>query len=152
MYSQGWNSFLGAIRSRTSLRASVREIAICRPGIINRAWFEVNAHVPMLLHTPGFTEEKLNVVKTLHPTEQGALDDQEWAVLLYADEMTRSVKVADATFERLRRAQFTDKEIVEITATAAAYNAASRLLVALEIGEQYARQPEWAEPEDSAKI
>ena len=83
-------------------------------------------------------------MKQLHPTAQGPLDDKEWAVLLYADEMTRNVDVDNATFERLKTVGFSQQEIVEITATAASYNMVSRFLVALDIGEQNGKAPEWA--------
>jgi alkylhydroperoxidase family enzyme len=44
------------------------------------------------------------------------LTDKQWAVVCYADEMTRNVQVRDETFARLREA-FGEREIVEITAT-----------------------------------
>lgn len=140
----GWSSLLGAIRTKTSLSPSIREIAICRPALINKAWFEWNAHAPILLDAPGFSEAKLKTVQQLHPTAQGELDDKEWAVLLYADEMTRNVTVDGKTFERLKTVGFDEKAIVEITATVASYNLVSRFLVALDVGEQNDKAPEWA--------
>lgn len=83
-------------------------------------------------------------MKQLHPTSQGDLSDKEWATLLYADEMTRHVKVDDRTFERLVKVGFSEKDIVEITATVGSYNMVSRFLVALDVGEQNASKPEWA--------
>lgn len=65
--------------------------------------------------------------------------------MLYSDEMTRHVKVDEKTFERLRKVGFNEKEIVEITATVASYNLVSRFLVALDVGEQNAKKPDWAE-------
>ena len=64
--------------------------------------------------------------------------------MLYADEMTRHVKVDDKTFQRLRTVGFNEQEVVEITATVASYNMVSRFLVALDVGEQNAKKPEWA--------
>ncbi len=65
---------------------------------------------------------------------EGELSETQWAVISYTDAMTRDVKVGEATFERLKR-YFGQKEIVEITATVAAYNCVSRFLVALDVGE-----------------
>lgn len=140
----GWNSLLGAIRTKNSLPDSIREIAICRPALINKAWFEWNAHAPILLKANGFTEGKLSVVKELHPTSQGDLSDVEWAVLRYADQMTRNVSVDDGTFEALKKAGLSNQEIVEVTATVAGYNLVSRFLVALDVGEQNEKASEWA--------
>ncbi|KAI4927282.1 hypothetical protein J4E86_011790, partial [Alternaria arbusti] len=35
--ADGWNSFLGSIRTKTSLPTSIRETAICRVAVLNKA-------------------------------------------------------------------------------------------------------------------
>lgn len=141
----GWNSLLGAVRTRTSLSANIREIAICRPALINQAWFEWIHHVPILEESDSFKADstKIKVVQQLHPIEQGSLDDKEWAVLRYADAMTRDVKVPQALFDEVK-ALFNEQEVIEITTTVASYNMVSRFLVALNVGEQNDNVPEWA--------
>jgi alkylhydroperoxidase family enzyme len=52
--------------------------------------------------------------------------------------MTLDVRVPDEVFTRLKK-QFSEKEVVEITATIAAYNCVSRFLVALDVGERNAQ-------------
>jgi alkylhydroperoxidase family enzyme len=42
------NSFLGSIRTRTTLPTSVRETAICRVAVLNKAWYEWDSHSPIL--------------------------------------------------------------------------------------------------------
>jgi alkylhydroperoxidase family enzyme len=84
------------------------------------------------------------VVKQLHPTSKGALDDRQWAVLKYADAMTRQVKVPQSLFDEVKAQGFSEQEIVELTATVASYNTVSRFLVALDVGEQNDKAPEWA--------
>lgn len=135
---------MGAIRTKNSLPDDIREIAICRPALINKAWFEWNAHAPILVKSAGFTEEKLAVVQQLHPTSKGALDDRQWAVLRYADAMTRDVTVLQALFDEVKATGFSEQEMVEITATVASYNMVSRFLVALDVGEANSKAPEWA--------
>ena len=76
------------------------------------------------------------VVKDLLPTSKGALSEKQWAVLKYADAMTRDVSVSDQVFEGVQSEGFSEQEIVEITTTTAAYNMVSRFLVALNVGEQ----------------
>lgn len=143
--ADGWNSFLGAIRTRTSLPDNIREIAICRPALINQAWFEWIHHVPLLQESASFKADpnKLETVEDLHPTSPGALDAKEWATLRYADAMTRDVKVPQGLFDELK-ALFNEQEVVEITATVGAYNLVSRFLVALDIGEQNDKTPKFA--------
>lgn len=48
--------------------------------------------------------------------------------------MTRNVKVPKDVFQEIK-GLFSEKEVVEITATTAAYNCVSRFLVALNVGE-----------------
>ena len=67
--------------------------------------------------------------------EKGGLSKEMWVVLAYTDQMTRGVEVDDEVMERLKEC-FTDKEVVELTATVAAYNCVSRFLVALDVGER----------------
>ncbi|KAI1611281.1 AhpD-like protein [Exophiala viscosa] len=142
--ADGWNALLGAVRTKNSLPDDIREIAICRPALINKAWFEWNAHCPILLKSQGFSEDKLDVVKQLHPKSKGALDDRQWAVLRYADAMTREVSVPQSLFDEVKAAGLSEQQMVELTATVASYNMVSRFLVALDIGEQNNKKPEWA--------
>jgi alkylhydroperoxidase family enzyme len=81
------------------------------------------------------------VVKELHPTSQGALNDKQWAALRYADAMTRDVKVEEGLFEEVKRG-WSEREVVEITCTVASYNMVSRFLVALDVGEMNGKMPE----------
>ena len=52
--------------------------------------------------------------------------------------MTLDVRVPDEVFATLKE-QFSEREVVEITATIAAYNCVSRFLVALDVGERNAQ-------------
>jgi alkylhydroperoxidase family enzyme len=65
--------------------------------------------------------------------------------MAYTDAMTLDIRVPDEVFASLKE-QFSEKEVVEITATIAAYNCVSRFLVALDVGERNAqtgpREPE----------
>ncbi|KAG6015540.1 hypothetical protein E4U43_005123 [Claviceps pusilla] len=133
--ADGWNAFLGAVRTRTDLPADLRELAISRVAVCNHAWYEWKHHAP-LAAAAGVSKEALEVlVKQEGPLAgldtPAQLDDRQWAVLVYTDEMTRNVQVRDETFARLK-SLFSDREVVEITGTIAAYNCVSRFLVALD--------------------
>jgi alkylhydroperoxidase family enzyme len=133
--ADGWNTFLGAVRTKTSLSDDLREIAISRVAVCNRAWYEWKHHAPLAAKA-GVSAEALEVVKkeTLLSGEnqgEGGLSEKQWAVLVYTDEMTRNVQVADETFQRIK-SMFSEQEVTEITATVACYNMVSRFLVALD--------------------
>ena len=70
--------------------------------------------------------------------QMGVLDERLSAVMAYTDAMTLDVQVPEEVFARLKE-QFSEKEVVEITATIAAYNCVSRFLVALDVGERNAQ-------------
>ncbi|KAI0875471.1 AhpD-like protein [Hypoxylon argillaceum] len=148
--ADGWNAFLGAVRTRTLLAPALRELAICRVAVCNSAWYEWGHHAP-LAAAAGLGPRALELVKAGDLAAVGAadraaagedgLDEKAWAVLCYADEMTRNVRVGDATFEALR-AVCDEREVVEVTATVAAYNCVSRFLVALDVGERNGTGPD----------
>ncbi|KAJ5336087.1 uncharacterized protein N7506_004109 [Penicillium brevicompactum] len=121
--ADGWNSFIGAIRSRTLVDSGVMELAVCRP-------------------------EQLQAARTLPSTAEGdvaeleksALTPQQRAVLRYTDQMTRTITVQDAVFAELKTVGYDDREIVELTTGIAGYNCVSRFLVALDVGENNDRE------------
>lgn len=140
--ADGWNSFLGAIRTMTSLSDDVREVAICRVAVINEAWYEWAHHAP-LAKAGGVSDEGLKILeeKDLGSKNGGSeLTDKQWAVVHYTDAMTRDVAVKQEAFDALKN-HFSEQEIVEVTATVAAYNCVSRFLVALDVGEKNGFKP-----------
>ncbi|KAL3478785.1 AhpD-like protein [Aspergillus californicus] len=137
--ADGWNSFIGAIRSKTSLTTVIRELVICRVAVINGALFEWEQHSPLLTEG-GLSSAALAVVGDAEAdiaakVVEGVLSAAEGAVLRYTDAMTKTVTVPDEIFQAVKE-RFDDREVVEITATAAAYNCVSRFLVALDVGEK----------------
>lgn len=134
--TDGWHTFFESIHSGTTLRNDLRRIAICRVALLNRARYQWEGHAAALEACEGFDKRRMNVVETMHPIDRGPLSLEQWAVLGYADAMTKNVVIDDVVFDALRRAGFSLKEIVELTATIAAYNCVSRFLVALDVGEK----------------
>lgn len=131
--ADGWNSFLKAIRTQTTLSDSVRELAICRVAALNSAWYEWDAHKPLLSKSEALPEETIEQIKEKGYNGKG-LDEKHVAVLEYTDAMTLGCIVKQAKFDKLK-SLFSEREVVEITSTVAAYNCVSRFLVALDVGE-----------------
>lgn len=127
--AQGWLNFLTAIRQKCVLSGKVRELAILRIAVINKADYEFISHVPFGLKE-GLTQQQIDAIEGW---EQSRLfSEQDRAVLAYTDSMTKDVHVPDATFEPIGRL-FNPREVTELTATIAAYNLVSRFLEALEV-------------------
>ncbi|KAL6892021.1 AhpD-like protein [Trichoderma evansii] len=135
----GWHSFFDALYSGSKLRADLMELAVCRVALLNQAWYQYDGHIKVLARNEEFDVAKLEIVETIQPSGKGPLSFQQWAVLRYADAMTKEVRVDDAIFTDLRASGLNDRDIVELTLTVAAYNGVSRFLVALDVGERNSR-------------
>ncbi|WP_406335420.1 carboxymuconolactone decarboxylase family protein [Streptomyces sp. NBC_00203] len=129
--ADGWNSLLGAVRQRIALPAGIRELVILRIAVLNRAAYEWTAHEPEARRA-GLDDTQLVAVRAENAAEHPELDARHRRVIAYTDAMTRDVHVPEGLFDALR-ADFSHAELVELTATVAAYNMVSRFLVALDV-------------------
>lgn len=127
--ASGWERLLTAVRKESGVPADLRELMILRVAVLNGATFEFEAHVPHALRA-GLSEAKIAALR--EPAIAPLFAPIEAMVLALTDAMTRDIVVPEALMERLR-AQFDARGVVELVATAAAYNMVSRLLVALNI-------------------
>jgi len=126
--ADGWRELMTAIRQHATLPGRIREFVILHIAVINGADYEFRAHVPFALQE-GITQAQIDALKA---GEIEGLSDAERAVLAYARAMTVEVRVPDALFDDVRR-HLDARELVELTASVAAYNMVSRFLVALQI-------------------
>jgi alkylhydroperoxidase family enzyme len=136
--ARGWNTFVGAIRLELSVPQKLREIGICAVAAVTKADYEFTHHAPEYVKAGG----KPELVEKLRDPDRAALDPSfdpdERLVIRYAVEMTRNVRVPDDVFDMMR-GRFSETEIVELTATIAAYNMVARILVALDVPEDPGR-------------
>jgi len=134
-FAHGWNTHLGAVRGELSVPMRLRELAICAVAVLNGADYEFGHHAPELLRSGG-TPRQLEALKALKPDAQpggDVFDATESAVLRLTSEMTRGVKVSDATFADVRSQLSNERQVVELVGIIATYNMVSRFLVALEV-------------------
>ena len=129
--AEGWLSFLTAIRHRCSFSGRIRELVILQIAVINGAEYEFRAHEPIALQE-GVTQRQIDALRLGDLSCFDALDHN---VLTYCESMTRDVQVPDDVFNAVR-IHFSEKEIVELTATIAAYNLVSRFLEAIKIDHE----------------
>lgn len=130
--ADGWRALLTAVRQQAELPGRYRELVILRVAALNGAEYEYDVHVPFALRE-GLAQATIDALR--EDCERPDLDDVERAVLEYTDAMTRDVHVPDGVFARVRE-HFTERQIVELTATIAAYNCVSRFLEALRIDHE----------------
>jgi 4-carboxymuconolactone decarboxylase len=132
--ADGWRALLTAVRQQCNLAGRYRELAILQVAVLNRAKYEFDAHVPFAINIKeGFTREQLEVMREGNAPQGLTAADQ--AVLDYTTAMTRDVEVPDALFASVKK-HFTDREMVELSVTVAAYNLVSRFLVAMKVDHE----------------
>lgn len=139
--ADGWNTFIGAIRTQTTLAANLKELAISRVAVLNHAVHEWDVHAKLAIEA-GVGREGMETVYRTEVRERGekgedegkGLSREEWVVLRYTDQMTIGVEVEERVMQEVKGV-LGEKEVVELTAVVAAYNCVSRFLVALDVGE-----------------
>jgi alkylhydroperoxidase family enzyme len=130
----GWNALLGAVRTRLSVDAKLREIVICAVASMNNAEYEFHHHAPELLKAGGDEHQVRALRNVPSAVANGALfTEAERAALQLTLEMTDGVAVNEDTMEWVKRMMPTPQTVVELVATIATYNMVSRFLVALDV-------------------
>ena len=133
-FAQGWNEFMGRVRTALGVPPLLKELAMCGVAALNGADFEMHHHAPLYL-AAGATDAQLAALRRLG-TEPGLAADPvfdltQQAVLALVVEMTRNVQVGDTTFARARTALGGDQAMFELVGVIAAYNMVSRILLAM---------------------
>ena len=118
---QAWTNFAWPLRHDAVTPRSLRELAILRVAQLTGADFEWNAHSAFALKV-GVTQRQLDELAEWPASD--CFDDDERAVLAFADQLTTDLAVDDATFARLQD-RWTPSEIVELTLTVAFYSCVS---------------------------
>ena len=122
-----WSSEL---RFNTKLDPKLRELAIMTVGRLTDARYEFTHHWNVARKL-GIPREKL---EQLADYETSPLyDDRERAVIRYAAEATRKVKVKDRTFNTVRNLLADNRILMELVLLVAGYNLVVRLLVPMQV-------------------
>jgi alkylhydroperoxidase family enzyme len=132
--ASGWNSLLGAVRTKLSLDALMREITICAVASLNNAEYEFHHHAPELVKAGGDEHQVRALRDVASAVNNGGLfTEAQRAALQLTLEMTDGVAVNEDTIEWVKKVMPSDQAVVELVATIATYNMVSRFLVALDV-------------------
>ncbi len=135
-FARGWNIFLKEVREGLVLSSKLRELAICIVAVLNGAEFEFHVHGPEFIKAGG-TQEQVDALRNLNlealTDTSDLFDEIERATLQLTIEMTRQVKVTEATFSTIQQLLPDHQHVVELVGVIATYNMVSRFLVALDI-------------------
>ncbi|KAF2212933.1 hypothetical protein CERZMDRAFT_84530 [Cercospora zeae-maydis SCOH1-5] len=136
--ADGYNSLLGAIRTKSSFPLELAELAICYIAVLNTATYEWTAHAPIYLKAGG-TREKLEVVLQGDVRNESVLSEEERDVLAFTEQSTRNIKVEDGLFAKIKE-RYTEQQVMELTITIGGYNMVSRFLVGLDVTESNGKE------------
>ena len=128
--AESWLDFNSTIRFRTALEPALREMIILRVSILNGAQYQAQIHGATHALKAGMTKAQIEALGDWGSSP--LFSDAERAALAWADAMTRDIEVPDALHADLKR-HFDDRQIVEITVLAGAYNMHTRVARALQI-------------------
>ncbi len=133
-FAAGWNNFIGAVRNSLTLPGHLRELAICAVAVLNGAEYEFFQHAPEYLKEGG-RNGQLEALKQLNSSacDTTEFNRCELAVIKLCIEMTRTIKIDDATLKAAQRELENHQQVVELVGIISAYNMVSRFLVALGI-------------------
>jgi alkylhydroperoxidase family enzyme len=113
------------LRNGTELDPKLRELALMTVGRVTGAEYEFVHHWNIALRV-GVRREQLEQLADYAASP--VFNPQERAVIRYADETTRNVRVSETTFDALR--SFLDhRRLMELVMNVAFYNAVVRVLV-----------------------
>ena len=115
--------------NRAELSPKLRELAILRIAILLRSEYEWTQHLPIALEV-GVTGEQADSIRQWNDSTD--FDEEERAVLRYADEVTLNVETTDETFEALKK-HLNERQIVELTVSIGYWGMIARVLVPLQI-------------------
>ena len=131
--ADGWNSFMDAIRNKSSLPAHLRELAICRVAVLLEATYEWQAH-SSIARASGISEETLEALKS-KSLDRHRFNERELVVVDFVDAVVTQLRVPDEIMEALKR-EFTIQQVLEFTVTVSAYITTAKTLTTLDIGEK----------------
>lgn len=141
----GWAGFEDMIGRAKAIDRKLADLAVLKTAALTGCEWCLD-YGSSVVPESGVTEEQIRELPRFR--DSGAYDAREKLVLEYAEGMTRTpVEVEDELFERLR-AEFSEKELVELTAFIAIENYRGRFNWALGIGAQgFAKAAACALPE-----
>jgi 4-carboxymuconolactone decarboxylase len=114
-----------AFYASSKIAPDLREIAILRVGHIDKSRYETFQH-EQFARMAGLSAEQIEAVKQ-GGTHAGILSDVQQAVLSFADETVKNVRVSDATLVKIRQ-HFSDEMVVDLIMLTGFYMIVTRLL------------------------
>jgi AhpD family alkylhydroperoxidase len=119
----------GALLRDSELDAKLRELAILRVGVLNKATYEVHQH-KRVARRVGLPAEKIEAITT--GADAGVYTPLEQKILRFTDEVVRNVKAPEPMFRELL-AELNQRQMAELVLTIGFYMMVCRFLENFEV-------------------
>lgn len=136
--ADGFNTLMGAIRSKSTLNLAAMEMAVCYVAVLNKAVYEWTAHAPLALKA-GARREALEAILHDDVKNSAVLTEEEIDVLDFTYQSTKEIEVRESLMDKLK-ARYTERQVMELAMTVAGYNMVSRFLVSLDVTESNGKE------------
>ncbi len=121
----GFGAFGSALINGSDLPGKLREIAILRSGYVCNSKYETWQHEALGRYV-GLTDTQIDAVREGN-LDSPALDEEERAVLAFADDVIQNVRASDETLAGVRKF-LTDAQVIDLILVTGAYLMVSRFL------------------------
>jgi alkylhydroperoxidase family enzyme len=130
--ARAFQHFAKFLRFESSLDPRIRELAILQVGYIARVEYSFYGHVGFVSGDFGVSFDDLKALIADSRGAENHLEPKVRFVLKAAREMTATFTISDETFAELRPF-FSPRELTDLIATIAFYNAALRFITTMQI-------------------
>ncbi len=135
--AEGWNIYLGKVRTELSVSARHKELAMCVVALLNGADYEFEHHAPLYISEGATAEQAQALAEIDQPNFPiGLFPEEDQDVIALSRAMTRDILVPGSLKRRLVKRHGV-QQTIEIIAVVATYNMVSRFLVALDIQTEH---------------
>jgi 4-carboxymuconolactone decarboxylase len=121
----GFGAFGSALINASDLPGKLREIAILRSGYVCNSKYETWQHEAFGRYV-GLSDAQIDAVRE-GDIASPALDEEERAVLAFADDVIQNVRASDETLGGVRKF-LTDAQVIDLILVTGAYLMVSRFL------------------------
>ena len=135
--AEGWNLFMGNMRTELDLPYRLRELVMCVVAVLNSASYEYEHHAWRYVDA-GASQEQADLLQQLREPSfpLDMYPELEQDVITLGREMTVNVDVSRPLKQKLLR-QLGTRQTVELIGMVSAYNMVSRFLVACDIDTEH---------------
>ena len=136
VFADAFNSFVGTIRTKTTVPADLKETAFLRVAAMTNCWYEFEIHTPFALDAAVSKEAINHGILYGEDEKWRGLTEQQRYVVEYADLITEAGCCVDGYLVKKLREFLSEKQVVELTGVIAGFNMVTRFIGGLDVGEK----------------